>query len=140
MPIPARRHSRPLELSSTTSAFKESSSHLRTPGEHEPKITGDFGRSDPSAASAPLRDTAANTVEVGEEIRQLQALAQLRAAGILTDEEVTDLKWRVLLGRPDGRSQGRHTGVTEARHAGDPMVRRKEKQQTPSTKNSSRPT
>jgi len=48
------------------------------------------------AASAPPLATATDALDVGEQIRRLQALAELRAAGILTDGELMGLKRRVL--------------------------------------------
>ena len=57
---------------------------------HDPASVGS------PAASAPPHVTAGAAFDVGEQIRRLQALAELRAAGILTDGEVTVLKRRVI--------------------------------------------
>jgi len=72
------------------------------------------------AASAPPHATASDALDVGEQIRRLQALAALRATGILTDGELTDLKRRVLLSGSDGPPEARHAGMMQAPHIGGP--------------------
>ena len=72
---------------------------------HDPASAGSL------VASAPPRVPATLALDVGEQIRRLQALAELRAAGVLTDGELADLKRRVL-------SSGSDAPLLEARHAG----------------------
>ena len=72
------------------------------------------------AAPAPPRNTTAGGLDVGEQIRRLQALAELRAAGIVTDGELTDLKRRVLASGPDAPLEARHAETMQAPHTGGP--------------------
>ena len=74
----------------------------------------------PLAASAPPHATATDAHDVGEQICRLQALAELRVAGILTDAELTDLKRRVLWSGSDAPPEARHAGMTQAPHIGGP--------------------
>ena len=53
------------------------------------------------AGSPPLYVEAAGPLDVGEQIRRLEVLARLRTGGILTDDELTSLKRRVLSPRAD---------------------------------------
>jgi len=70
----------------------------------------------PLAASAPPHATATDARDVGEQICRLQALSELRVAGILTDAELTDLKRRVLWSGSDAPPEARH--MMPAPHAG----------------------
>ena len=93
------------------------------PSELEP--TSNVDRHDPASvgsrvASAPPHVTATDALDVGEQIRQLQALAELRAAGILTDAELTGLKRRVLASGPDAPLEARHAGTVQAPPVGGP--------------------
>ena len=72
------------------------------------------------AASAPAHATASDALDVGEQIRRLHVLAALRAAGILTEGELTDLKRRVLSSGSDGPLEARDAGMTHAPHNGGP--------------------
>ncbi len=72
------------------------------------------------AASPPAHATASDALDVGEQIRRLHVLAALRATGILTDGELTDLKRRVLLSGSDGPLEARHAGEVQAPHIGGP--------------------
>ncbi len=72
------------------------------------------------AASAPPHATASDALDVGEQIRRLHVLAALRATGILTDGELTDLKRRVLSSGSDGPLEARHAGEMQAPHIGAP--------------------
>ena len=72
------------------------------------KVNGHDPRSEAaSAVSAPPNVTATDALDVGEQIRRREALGQLRAAGILTDAELTDLKRRVLSSGSDAPPQAR---------------------------------
>ena len=81
---------------------------------HDPASAGSL------VASAPAHPTANDALEVAEQIRQLQALAELRAAGILTEGELTDLKRRALLSGSDAPQEARHAGMMQAPHIGGP--------------------
>lgn len=72
------------------------------------------------AASAPPHVTAGDAFDVGEQIRRLQALAELRAAGILTDGELTDLKRRVLSSGSGAPLGARHAATKPPPHIGGP--------------------
>ncbi len=70
------------------------------------------------AAPSPPPITAIDALDVGEQIRRLQALAELLAAGILTDVEVIDLKRRVLASGPDASLEVRCTATMLALNTG----------------------
>lgn len=69
-------------------------------------------------ASGPPHVTATDALDVGEQIRQLQALAELRGAGILTDGQLTALKRRVLSSGSDAQPEARHAAVMQAAAVG----------------------
>lgn len=86
------------------------------------KVNGHDPASPPSLAASALPQAAAtDALDVGEQIRQLQALAELRAAGMLTDEELTDLKRRVLSSGSDAPLEAPHAGTMQAPHGGRPV-------------------
>lgn len=68
---------------------------------------------DPVAPADPHLE-ATGPLDVGEQIRRLEALARLRAAGVLTDGELTDLKRRVLSLESQGRSDTRQPALIPA--------------------------
>ena len=72
------------------------------------------------AASAPAHATASDALDVGEHVEPANLLAALRAAGILTEGELTDLKRRVLSSGSDGPLEARDAGMTHAPHNGGP--------------------
>lgn len=88
------------------------------PRELEPtrKVDGHDPASVVSLTASPPRVTATDALDVGEQIRQLQALADLRAAGTVTEGELTDLKRRVLSPVSDAPLEARHAGTGQAAH------------------------
>ena len=82
---------------------------------HDPASAGSL------VASAPPRVPATLALDVGEQICRLQALAELRAAGVLTDGELADLKRRVLSSGSDAPLETLRAGMMQApRHIGGP--------------------
>lgn len=69
----------------------------------------------PDAAGNDARD-------VGEQIRQLQALVELRASGILTEDELLDLKRDVLSQGADAPREARDVPTTQAGRPLEPAV------------------
>lgn len=83
--------------------------------ERTSKVNGHVPASvDSPAAPAPSPRIATDALDVGEQIRRLQALVELQAAGILTLGELTDLKRRVLLSGLDDGPEARHAAATPA--------------------------
>lgn len=74
-------------------------------------------------AIGPPHATASDALDVGEQIRQLQALVELRGAGILTDGELPALKRRVLLSGSHAPHGARHAPVTQAGAVGGALER-----------------
>lgn len=93
----------------------------------EPEPTRQVDGHDPASVATPVgagapHVTGTDGLDVGEQIRRLQALAELRGAGILTDGELPALKRRVLSPGSDVLPEARPAAVTHAAVGGLPSA------------------
>lgn len=84
------------------------------------RVNGQGPASPGSPTPATPRAAANDALDVGEQIRRLQALVELRASGILSEDELLDLKRGVLAPGSDAPREARDVRTIQTPRSGEP--------------------